>query len=80
MEFITLDYDSTALLLSDADALRLLDAVPAASESLQLPQKLTLELVYGHAWAIGKHLAKAQNQVAYIDAKQIKRKTSSDSA
>jgi malonyl-CoA O-methyltransferase len=45
-----------------------------------LPQKLTLEVVYGHAWAIGKHLGKAQDNVAYIDVNQIGRKTRSDSA
>jgi malonyl-CoA O-methyltransferase len=80
MEFITLDYESATLMLSDAGALGLLEAVPSANDERQLPKKLTLELVYGHAWAIGKHLAKAQNQVAYIDPNQIKRKTSSDSA
>ncbi|OZB47872.1 MAG: methyltransferase type 11, partial [Polynucleobacter sp. 39-45-136] len=46
----------------------------------QLPSKLTLEVVYGHAWALGKHLAKPQDHVAYIDPNQIGRKTSSDSA
>ena len=80
MEFITLDYESATLMLSDADALGLLEVLPSANDEQQLPKKLTLELVYGHAWAIGKHLAKAQNQVAYIDPNQIKRKTSSDSA
>jgi malonyl-CoA O-methyltransferase len=35
----------------------------------------TFEVVYGHAWAIGKHLAKAQDSVAYIDINQIGRKT-----
>jgi malonyl-CoA O-methyltransferase len=37
-------------------------------------------VVYGHAWAIGKHLAKAKDQVAYIDLNQIGRKTRRDSA
>jgi malonyl-CoA O-methyltransferase len=36
---------------------------------------MTLEVVYGHAWVIGKHLTKAQDSVAYIDANQIGRKT-----
>jgi malonyl-CoA O-methyltransferase len=40
-----------------------------------LPKKMTLEVVYGHAWAIGKRLAKAQDSVAYIDVNQIGRKT-----
>ncbi|MEY4523126.1 MAG: hypothetical protein RIR27_202, partial [Pseudomonadota bacterium] len=46
----------------------------------QLPQKLTLEVVYGHAWALGKNLAKAQDDVAYIGLNQIGRKTRNDSA
>jgi malonyl-CoA O-methyltransferase len=46
----------------------------------KLPKKLTLEVVYGHAWVIGKHLAKAEDRVAYIDLNQIQRKTRSDSA
>ncbi|CAM3663591.1 methyltransferase domain-containing protein [Polynucleobacter arcticus] len=81
MEFLHLDYQSDAVLLADATALNLLavgaqNGTPAA----QLPKKLTLEVVYGHAWALGKHLAKAQDHVAYIDPNQIQRKTSSDSA
>ena len=79
MEFLTLDYESDALMLSDAQALGLIRPLKTSEESSELPKKLTLELVYGHAWALGKHLAKAQNQVAYIDPKQIQRKTISDS-
>jgi malonyl-CoA O-methyltransferase len=81
MEFISLDYQSDELLLVDAQALKLLQM--PASEVLKegvLPKKMTLEVVYGHAWAIGKHLAKAQDSVAYIDVNQIGRKTRSDSA
>ena len=76
MEFISLDYQSDALLLADAGALKLLQ-VPASEQSKidALPQKMTLEVVYGHAWAMGKHLAKAQDNVAYIDINQIGRKT-----
>ena len=76
MEFITLDYKSDALLAIDAEALKLLNM--PASEVLKegvLPQKMTLEVVYGHAWALGKHLAKAQESIAYIDVNQIGRKT-----
>ena len=79
MELLTLDYDSDVLMLSDARALHLIEATQIDEPSCELPKKLTLELVYGHAWALGKHLATAQNQVAYIDPKQIKRKTISDS-
>ena len=76
MEFITLDYKSDALLAIDAEALKLLNM--PASEVLKegvLPQKMTLEVVYGHAWALGKHLAKAHESIAYIDVNQIGRKT-----
>jgi malonyl-CoA O-methyltransferase len=76
MEFISLDYQSDALLLVDLEALKLLQ-MPASEGSKQslLPQKMTLEVVYGHAWAIGKQLAQAQDNVAYIDVNQIGRKT-----
>jgi malonyl-CoA O-methyltransferase len=81
MEFLNLDYESDAVLWTDAQALNLLDPkdqnrVPTA----KLPKKLTLELVYGHAWVLGKHLARAQDHVAYIDPNQIGRNTRSDSA
>ncbi|MBU3637123.1 class I SAM-dependent methyltransferase [Polynucleobacter sp. es-MAR-4] len=81
MEFLSLDYDSDALLISDARALNLLVSDDQNDvQFTQLPRKLTLEVVYGHAWALGKHLAKAQDHVAYIDLNQIGRKTRSDSA
>jgi malonyl-CoA O-methyltransferase len=81
MEYLTLDYEKPELLLSDIEALKLLN--PSAVKqpiTHDLPKKITLELVYGHAWAIGKHLAKAKDNVAYIDLNQIGRKTRSDSA
>lgn len=81
MEFLKLNYDSDVLLLSDAKALNLLAINDKNDAQLpQLPSKLTLEVVYGHAWALGKHLTKSQDHVAYIDPNQIGRKTSSDSA
>lgn len=81
MEFLHLDYEADAVLLADIDALKLLKNPPTEILGQNvLPQKLTLEVVYGHAWAIGKHLAKAQDNVAYIDLNQIGRKTRSDSA
>jgi malonyl-CoA O-methyltransferase len=76
MEFLYLDYESDAVLLSDAQALNLLDQ--SIVPPFVLPKKLTLEIVYGHAWALGKHLARAQDHVAYIDPNQIKRITRSD--
>jgi malonyl-CoA O-methyltransferase len=81
MEFLNLDYESDAVLLSDAKALNLLlSEAQNGAQFTQLPRKLTLEVVYGHAWALGKHLAKPQDHVAYIDLNQIGRKTRSDSA
>jgi malonyl-CoA O-methyltransferase len=81
MEYLTLDYEKSDLLLADANALKLIDSTPFdISKNDVLPQKLTLEVVYGHAWVIGKHLAKAKDNIAYIDPNQIGRKTRSDSA
>jgi malonyl-CoA O-methyltransferase len=80
MEYLTLDYEQPKLLLGDAEALKLANAKPHLEvEMSDLPQKLTLELVYGHAWALGKHLSKSQDSVAYIDVNQIGRKTRTDS-
>ncbi len=76
MEYLTLDYEKPGLLLTDIETLKLLD--PSALEEPKidfLPKKMTLEVVYGHAWAIGKRLAKAKDNVAYIDPNQIGRKT-----
>jgi len=81
MEFLGLDYDSDSVLLSDARALNLLGSdYQNSTIATQLPQKLTLEVVYGHAWALGKNLAKAQDNVAYIGLNQIGRKTRNDPA
>ena len=81
MEYLTLDYDKPDLLLGDVSALNLMQSNPLEiTEMSVLPPKLTLEVVYGHAWAVGKHLAKAKDNVAYIDLNQIGRKTRSDSA
>ena len=80
MEYLTLDYEQPRLLLADIQALKLADINPhPEAETGDLPQKLTLEIVYGHAWALGKHLAKAQDGVTYIDVNQIERKTRKDS-
>ena len=76
MEYLTLDYEKPELLVADVEALNL--GVVLDRNGLNqsnLPQKLTLEVVYGHAWAVGKHLSKAQNNLAYIDLNQIGRKT-----
>ena len=81
MEYLTLDYEKQALLLADIQALKLAQVNPSETPQMDvLPQKITLEVVYGHAWALGKHLANAKDNVAYIDINQIGRKTRSDSA
>jgi malonyl-CoA O-methyltransferase len=81
MEYLTLDYERPQLLLDDVSALKLTHSEHLdPTEMANLPQKLTLELVYGHAWALGKHLAQAKDHVAYIDLNQIGRKTRRDSA
>jgi malonyl-CoA O-methyltransferase len=76
MEYLTLDYEKQELLLADLEALKLASS-PSYLDSTNafLPQKLTLEVVYGHAWVLGKRLVKAQDSVAYIDVNQIGRKT-----
>jgi malonyl-CoA O-methyltransferase len=80
MEYLTLDYEQPRLLLNDVEALKLVNSTPHLDHEISdLPQKLTLEIIYGHAWAIGKHLAKSQDSMAYIDINQIGRKTRKDS-
>ncbi|QWD65169.1 methyltransferase domain-containing protein [Polynucleobacter sp. MWH-UH2A] len=80
MEYLTLDYERPRLLLNDVEALKLANKNPHLDAEIgDLPKKLTLEIVYGHAWALGKHLAKSQDNVAYIDVNQIGRKTRTDS-
>jgi malonyl-CoA O-methyltransferase len=81
MEYITLDYETPDLLLTDIDALKLLNSTTSEhSKNDALPKKLTLEVVYGHAWVIGKHLANTKDNIAYIDINQIGHKTRRDSA
>jgi len=81
MEYLTLNYEKPSLLLTDIEALKLLNS-PTSEHSKDdvLPKKLTLEVVYGHAWAVGKHLAKAKDNVAYIDINQIGHNARRDSA
>jgi malonyl-CoA O-methyltransferase len=80
MEYLTLDYDQPKLLLSDVEALKLGNIKRNLDAGIgDLPQKLTLEIVYGHAWALGKQFVKSQDNVAYIDVNQIGRKTRTDS-
>jgi len=82
MEYLDLQYDSAQLMLHDAHALGLL-AKPISLENWQgkqslLPKKLTLEIIYGHAWVVNKHLSKTQNQAAFISPDQIQTKRIKD--
>jgi malonyl-CoA O-methyltransferase len=66
MEFLTLEYESPILLLRDAQALGLiqgqnLDAIRMDSLPAEFPKKLTLEVVYGHAWILDKHLSRGDS-------------------
>jgi malonyl-CoA O-methyltransferase len=78
MEYLYLDYESVALYFQDALALGLLSAqqvqVISADKTVKLPQKMTLEVVYGHAWVVGKNLSAAKDTLAFISPDQIKRK------
>jgi malonyl-CoA O-methyltransferase len=79
MEYLYLEYESDTLYLRDANTLGLLSAQQvqaiAADKTIKLPQKMTLEVVYGHAWVVGKHLSKAKDTLAFISPDQIKRKS-----
>ena len=76
MEYLTLDYEKPDLLLADLEALKLGNPVHNSAIGIaDLPQKLTLEVIYGHAWVIGKHLSKSQDSIAYIGVNQIGRNT-----
>jgi malonyl-CoA O-methyltransferase len=46
----------------------------SADKTVKLPQKMTLEVVYGHAWVVGKNLSVAKDTVTFISPNQIKRK------
>jgi malonyl-CoA O-methyltransferase len=78
MEYLYLEYESDALYLQDALALGLLSAQQvqeiATDKTMKLPQKMTLEVVYGHAWVVGKHLSGAKDTLAFISPDQIQRK------
>lgn len=82
MEYLDLQYDSVQLMLHDAYALGLL-AKPINLQNWQgneslLPKKMTLEIIYGHAWVVNKHLSKTQNQVTFISPDQIQTKRIKD--
>jgi len=75
MEYLYLEYETGQALYEDGLALGLISAgtqfhqfrVPAAL-------KLTLEIVYGHAWVLAKNLSTGDGKSAYIRVDAIKRK------
>ena len=75
MEYITLDYEAIDLLIADAFDLGLLKT--SQPKCLDLPKdfplKITLEVVYGHAWTPNHDLSKADGGVATISPDQIVR-------
>jgi len=75
MEYITLDYENMDLLISDAFDLGLLKTRSPRPRNLAKDEalKLTLEVVYGHAWTPSHDLSRAHDGVAMIDPKQIVR-------
>ena len=76
MEYLYLEYESVTTHLRDALAIGLVQSntpVEALSNALQ-GKKMTLEIVYGHAWVLGKNLSKSDGKTAYIRPDAIKRK------
>ncbi len=77
MEYVTLEYESLDLLKKDALELGLVKDL--ALGDLQMPTgsdqfKLTLEVVYGHAWTPEKRSSKSKDGIATISVDQIVRR------
>ena len=83
MEYLYLEYETTSKFLEDSEDLGLLDLSTCRNSISEIhpaiPKKLTLEIVYGHAWVLDKHLSRNKDKVAYFDIDQIKVKTNNDS-
>ena len=76
MEYITLEYEHIDLLLKDAMELGLVHdkGVKLISANPEMaPLKMTLEVVYGHAWTPERRLSKSHDGVAKIGIDQILR-------
>jgi malonyl-CoA O-methyltransferase len=75
MEYLYLEYETGQALYEDGLALGL---ISAGTQLHQLrvpnPLKLTLEIVYGHAWVLAKNLSTGDGKSAYIRVDAIKRK------
>lgn len=75
MEYLYLEYETSQALYEDGLALGL---ISAGTQFHQLrvpdPLKLTLEIVYGHAWVLAKNRSTGDGKTAYIRVDAIKRK------
>jgi malonyl-CoA O-methyltransferase len=75
MEYLTLSYEDPALLCREAFHLGLLDS-PESVEHLLAPESsltITLEVVYGHAWAPDALLSQKKAGITTISPDQIVR-------
>lgn len=77
MEYIYLEYESADRLIADLLSMSLIEAHSKQLDfwsELRFPLKLTLEVVYGHAWMPKQVLSKAKDGVASIRPEQIIKK------
>jgi malonyl-CoA O-methyltransferase len=77
MEYLTLDYETEATYFADAQAIGLLPLSASVEEKqtwiMPESRKLSLEIVYGHAWAGNKLLGSQPRKEVFISPDQIKR-------
>ena len=75
MEFLHLEYETGQALYEDGLALGLISTGTQFHQlRVPTPLKLTLEIVYGHAWVLAKNLSTGDAKSAYIRVDAIKRK------
>ncbi len=75
MEYLYLEYETGRALYEDGLALGLVSSgTPFHQFKVPTPLKLTLEIVYGHAWVLAKNLSTGDAKSAYIRVDAIKRK------
>lgn len=77
MEYLYLEYESSDRLMKDLLSMSLIEAHAAHLDfwaELRFPLKVTLEVVYGHAWMPKQLLSKAKDGVASIRPEQIIKK------
>lgn len=75
MEYLYLEYETGRALYEDGLALGLISPGAQLNQiKVPSPLKLTLEIVYGHAWVLDKNLSTGDAKSAYIRVDAIKRK------